>query len=69
MTMEGPYTRGLAKYIAESRFEALPGPVVEHVKLLVLDTIGVGVFVAALQWSERLRATAQAMEAPGRAPR
>ncbi len=68
MTMEGPYTRGLAEYIAESRFEALPGPVVEHVKLLVLDTIGVGVFGASLPWSERLRATAQAMEAPGRVP-
>src|SRR5262249_18381515 len=35
--------------------------------LFVLDTIGVGVFGASLPWSERLRATAQAMEAPGRA--
>ena len=32
----------------------------------MLDTIGVGVFGASLPWSERLRATAQAMEAPGR---
>lgn len=64
--MDGPYTQALAQYIAGSTFDALPKPIVEHVKLLVLDTIGVGVFGAALPWSERLRATAQAMEAPGR---
>ena len=64
--MDAPYTRALAEYIAGSRFEDLPGPIVEHVKLFVLDTIGVGVFGASLPWSDRLRATAQAMEAPGR---
>src|SRR5262245_12917381 len=65
--MEAPYTRTLAAYIAGSRFEQLPAPIVDHVKLLVLDTIGVGIFGASLPWSERLRATAQAMEASGRA--
>ncbi len=64
--MDAPYTRALAGYIASSTFDQLPKPIVEHVKLLVLDTIGVGVFGASLPWSERLRATAQAMEAPGR---
>ena len=53
--MENPYTRKLAEYIAASRFEQIPQPIVEHVKLLVLDTIGVGVFGSALPWSERLR--------------
>jgi len=65
--MENPYTQGLAEFIAGSRYDQLPKPIIEHVKLLVLDTIGVGVFGSALPWSERLRATAQAMEAPGRA--
>jgi 2-methylcitrate dehydratase PrpD len=64
--MEGPYTRRLAEYIAATRFDDLPHEIVEHVKLLVLDTLGVGVFGASLPWSERLRATVQAMEAPGR---
>ena len=64
--MDAPYTRALAEYIARSRFADLPAPIVEHVKLFILDTIGVGVFGASLPWSERLRATAQAMEAPGR---
>src|SRR5262245_4347257 len=64
--MDGPYTQALAEYVAGSTFDRLPKTIVEHVKLLVLDTLGVGVFGASLPWSERLRATAQAMEAPGR---
>lgn len=64
--MEGPYTRALAEYISESTFSSLPASVVAHTKLLVLDTLGVGIYGASLPWSERLRATAQAMEAPGR---
>lgn len=64
--MDGPYTRELAEYISESTFAELPASVVEHVKLLVLDTLGVGAYGASLPWSERLRATVQATEAPGR---
>ncbi len=64
--MDGPYTRALAETIAASKFTDLPKPVVEHAKLIILDTLGVGIYGASLPWSERLRATAQAMEAPGR---
>ena len=64
--MDGPYTRALAEYISASTYADLPKSVVAHAKLLVLDTIGVGIYGASLPWSERLRATAQAMEAPGR---
>ena len=64
--MDGPYTRALAEYISASAFTDLPASVVEHAKLLVLDTLGVGIYGASLPWSERLRATSQAMEAPGR---
>jgi 2-methylcitrate dehydratase PrpD len=63
--MTNTYTRGLAEYIASSTFEILPQTVVEHVKLLVLDTIGAGLLGAGLPWSERLRATMQATEAAG----
>ena len=65
---ENRYTRALAEYIAGSAFDALPAAVVEHAKLLVLDSLGVGIFGAGLPWCERLRATAEAMEAPGRIP-
>jgi len=63
---DAPYTRALAEYIAGSRYDALPKPLVEHAKLFILDTIGVGVLGTSLPWSERLRATVQATEAPGR---
>ena len=59
-------TRALAEYVAGAGFDALPKEVVEHTKLLVLDSLGVGIFGTGLPWCERLRATAQAMEAPGR---
>ena len=64
--MDGPYTRALAENIAGSSFSKLPASVVEFAKRLVLDTLGVGIYGATLPWSDRLRATAQAMEAPGR---
>lgn len=64
--MEGPQTRALAENIAGSKFSDLPASVVAYAKLLVLDTLGVGIYGTTLPWSERLRATAQAMEAPGR---
>ena len=64
--MEGPVTRALADCIAGSTFSDLPASVVQYAKLLVLDTLGVGIYGTTLPWSERLRATAQAMEAPGR---
>ena len=64
--MEGPYTRALAEHICGSKFSDLPASVVAYAKLLLLDTLGVGIYGASLPWSERLRATAQAMEAPGR---
>jgi len=63
--MENVYTRSLAEYIAGSTFEAIPAHVVAHIKLLVLDTLGTGLLGAAMPWSERLRATLAASEAPG----
>jgi aconitate decarboxylase len=64
--MEGQYTRQLAENIAGGKFSDLPQSVVDFTKLLVLDTLGVGIYGTTLPWSDRLRATAQAMEAPGR---
>ena len=64
---QGPQTRALAEAIANAKFSDLSKSTVAFAKLLVLDTLGVGIYGTTLPWSERLRATAQAMEAPGRA--
>ena len=65
--MTNTYTRGLAEYIATSAVDSIPQTVVDHAKLIILDTIGAGILGAPLPWSERLRATLQAIEAPGSA--
>ena len=62
---DATHTHTLAANIAASRFEDLPANVVEHAKLLVLDTLGVALYGATLPWCDRLRATAKSMEAPG----
>lgn len=43
-------TASLARYGAGLRFDDLPDAVVEHAKLLVLDTIGAGLWGSRLQW-------------------
>ncbi len=45
-----PYALQLSRYAADLRYEAIPAPVAERMKLLVLDTLGVGVFGAQLPW-------------------
>ena len=59
------YTHGLAEWIAELRFEDLPANVVERVRLLVLDTIGVGMFGSALPWTRLLQTAVLSNEPPG----
>lgn len=62
---EGQYTRGLSEFIAGLTFEDIPTDVVDRIKLLVLDTIGVGLLGAGMPWSVRMRKTVQDMEGPG----
>ena len=53
-------TRDLAGFAAGLRFDDIPPDVVEHVKLCVLDGIGVALFGAALPWTEHVREVARA---------
>lgn len=59
------YTRGLAEYIAGTRYEDLPEDVVEHVKLMVLDAAGAGLLGAGLEWSARMRTSLFEVEGAG----
>jgi 2-methylcitrate dehydratase PrpD len=63
--MEGKYTRGLSEFVADLKYEDIPHDVVEHMKLLVLDTIGSGLLGAGMPWSIRMRKTVEEMEGPG----
>jgi 2-methylcitrate dehydratase PrpD len=51
----GP-TRTLARFVSGIRYRALPKPVVERAKDLVLDHVGVSIVGAQLPWTQRVRA-------------
>jgi 2-methylcitrate dehydratase PrpD len=53
-------TRDLARFAAGLRFEDIPAPVVEHVKLCILDGLGVALFGAGLPWTGHVRGVALA---------
>jgi 2-methylcitrate dehydratase PrpD len=51
------YTRGLAAFVSNLRYEDLPQDVTHRAKLLVLDALGCGLYAAGLEWSTILRDT------------
>ena len=51
------YTRGIAEFVAGLRYEAIPGEVIDRIKLLILDSLGCAIFGADLPWSRILRDT------------
>jgi 2-methylcitrate dehydratase PrpD len=63
--MSHHYTAQLAEFAAGLRFEDIPRPVVERVKLLALDTLGCGLLGATMPWSQRLLDTLGAIEPAG----
>ncbi|MFC2066025.1 MmgE/PrpD family protein [Chloroflexota bacterium] len=46
----GP-TAALAKFAAELDYEKIPPPVIEHIKICITDTLGVGLFGSTLPWA------------------
>ena len=47
-------TQRLADFAANLRFQDIPGPVVDHMKLCLLDTLGCGIFGSILPWGDIL---------------
>ncbi len=45
-------TRELARFAAELTYEKIPPPVIEHIKLCLLDTLGCGLFGSTLPWAK-----------------
>jgi aconitate decarboxylase len=52
-----PHTRGIAAFVSSLRYEAIPAPVLERIKLLMLDSLGCALFGAELPWSRMLMDT------------
>ncbi len=51
------YTRAVAEFVAGLRYEDVPVAVFERLKLLILDSLGCGLYGAGQKWSTILRET------------
>ena len=60
--MDNRYTRGLAEFIAGLQYEAVPAPVRERLKLLILDALGCALYGAHLEWCRILNKTLQEVD-------
>jgi aconitate decarboxylase len=54
-THDNPYTRGIAEFVANLKYEAIPQEVRHRIKLLILDALGCGLYGADLEWSRILQ--------------
>ena len=60
--VDNRYTRGLARFVANLRYEQLPAEVRHRAKLLILDALGSGLYASDLHWSTLLRETLMAVD-------
>jgi 2-methylcitrate dehydratase PrpD len=49
------YTRGMADFVANLRYEDIPAEVRQRIKLLMLDSLGCALYGAELEWSRILQ--------------
>src|SRR5436309_16041376 len=56
------FTRGIASFIADLRYENIPVAVRERISLLILDALGCGLYAADLEWSRILTETLRGLD-------
>ena len=52
---DNKYTRSMAEFVANLRFEDIPADVRQRIKLLMLDSLGCALYGAKLEWSRILQ--------------
>jgi aconitate decarboxylase len=52
---DNKYTRGMAEFVANLRYEDIPAEVRQRIKLLMLDSLGCALYGAKLEWSRILQ--------------
>jgi 2-methylcitrate dehydratase PrpD len=62
-TTDNPYTHGIAQFVANLQYEAIPQEVRTRVKLLMLDSFGCALYGADLEWSRILQEKLSAIDA------
>jgi len=61
-TTDNPYTRGIAEFVSNLKYEAIPEEVRHRLKLLMLDSFGCALYGADLEWSRILQDTLSAVD-------
>lgn len=59
---DNPYTRGMAQFVSDLRYERIPGEVIDRIKLLTLDSLGCALYAVDLEWSRILMRTLHALD-------
>lgn len=67
-TIDNPYTRGIAAFVSSLEYEAIPEEVRRRIKLLILDSLGCGLYGAHLPWTDLLRETLTGIDATRTTP-
>ncbi|MBI2295157.1 MAG: MmgE/PrpD family protein [Betaproteobacteria bacterium] len=62
-TSDNPYTRGIAEFVSNLRYEAIPEAVRSRIKLLMLDSLGCALYGADLEWCRILQDKLGALDA------
>jgi len=60
---DNPYTRGIAEFVSNLQYDAIPADVRHRIKLLMLDSLGCALYGADLQWSRMLQSTLTTVDA------
>src|SRR5262245_20605198 len=63
--VENPHTARMAEFISGLTYEALPRDVRERIKLLILDSLGCGIYGAAQPWCRIIQETLGRIDTTG----
>jgi 2-methylcitrate dehydratase PrpD len=55
--VSAPHTEAIAGFVSRLRYEQIPPEVIERIRLLILDSLGCGLYGARLPWSRILQRT------------
>ena len=59
---DNPYTRGIAQFVAGLTYDDIPADVRQRIKLLILDSLGCGLYGVDLEWTQIILKTLQSVE-------
>ena len=59
---DNPHTRGIAEFVSNLKYEAVPPEVLSRIKLLMLDSLGCALYGVNLEWCRILQNTLSAMD-------